>query len=86
MNKINVSSEIGKLKRVIVHRPDRGINRLTPRRFEELLFDDIVHLEAMQEEHDVFTDVLKSFLGENNVIEIGKILKDALASSRLGTE
>ena len=86
MDKINVSSEIGKLKRVIVHRPDSGINRLTPRRFEELLFDDIVHLEAMQAEHDIFTNVLKAFLGEKKVIEIGKVLKDALASSRLGTE
>lgn len=86
MSNINVSSEIGNLKRVIVHRPDEGINRLTPKRFEELLFDDIVHLEAMQAEHDVFTDVLKAFLGEKNVIEIGNVLKDSLASSRLVTE
>ncbi|HHB80107.1 MAG TPA: arginine deiminase, partial [Saprospiraceae bacterium] len=69
-----------------VHRPDNGISRLTPQRFEELLFDDIVHLEAMQAEHDVFTDVLKAFMGTKNVIEIGKVLKDALASSRLVTE
>ena len=86
MKKINVSSEIGLLKRVIIHRPDEGINRLTPKRFEELLFDDIVHLEVMQSEHDIFTKVLKAFLGDQNVIEIGKVLKDSIASSRLVTE
>ena len=77
--KIFVSSEIGQLKRVIVHRPDVGINRLTPKRFEELLFDDIVHLEEMQKEHDIFTQVLAAFLGEGNVIEIENVLEQTLA-------
>jgi len=36
MTKINVSSEIGELKRVIVHRPDEGIERISPKRAEEL--------------------------------------------------
>ena len=66
---IQVSSEISRLKRVIVHRPDEGISRISPRRAEELLFDDIVHLPNMQEEHDIFTNVLKAFLGEENVLE-----------------
>ena len=76
MSKIHVSSEIGKLKRVIVHRPDRGIARISPRRAEELLFDDIVFLPKMQEEHDIFTNVLKRFIGEENVLETQTLLEE----------
>ncbi len=76
--KIYVSSEIGKLKRVIVHRPDEGIARISPRRAEELLFDDIVHLPQMQAEHDIFTDVLRAFLGNDNVLETRQLLVEAL--------
>jgi arginine deiminase len=77
--KIHVSSEIGTLKRVIVHRPDEGIARISPRRAEELLFDDIVHLPQMQTEHDIFTDVLRGFLGNDNVLETRQLLAEALA-------
>ncbi len=77
-NKLQVSSEIGPLKRVIVHRPDDGISRISPKRAEELLFDDIVYLSYMQEEHDVFTSVLRRFLGEENVLETEVLLQQAL--------
>ncbi|MBK6621536.1 MAG: arginine deiminase [Saprospirales bacterium] len=77
--KVHVSSEIGRLRRVIVHRPDEGIARLTPKMASELLFDDIVHLPRMQEEHAVFTSVLKAFLGDENVLETQQLLQDALA-------
>lgn len=75
---VNVSSEIGILKKVIVHRPDRGIERISPKKAEELLFDDIVHLPKMQEEHDIFTNVLKAFLGDDNVLEIEDLLFQSL--------
>ncbi len=77
-SKIQVSNEIDTLRRVIVHRPDEGISRISPRRAEELLFDDIVHLPNMQEEHDIFTNVLKAFLGEQNVLETNQLLVEAL--------
>ena len=73
--KVQVSTEIGPLKRVMVHRPDEGIARISPKRAEELLFDDIVHLPQMQTEHDIFTSVLKAFLGENNVLETENLLE-----------
>ncbi len=76
---IRVNSEIAPLRRVIVHRPDEGIARITPKRAEELLFDDIVHLPRMQQEHDVFTSVLKAFVGANRVHEVGQLLLEALA-------
>lgn len=76
---INCNSEIGTLKRVMIHRPDNGIDRISPRRAEELLFDDIVYLPKMLEEHDVFADVLKIFLGEDNVLYTEKLLVEALS-------
>ena len=79
-SKVHVSSEIGRLRRVIVHRPDAGIARVTPKMATELLFDDIVHLQRMQEEHDIFTDVLRAFLGAENVLETQKLLEEALAA------
>ena len=74
------SSEIAPLKRVIVHRPDEGIARISPKDAEELLFDDIVHLPNMQEEHDVFTAVLRAFLGKENVLETQQLLAEALGA------
>ncbi len=79
-SKVSVSSEVDRLMKVIEHRPDEGIARITPKRADELLFDDIVHLPNMQDEHDVFTDVLKYFLGEDNVLETGQLLYEALVA------
>lgn len=77
-NRVFVSSEIGQLKRVIVHRPDTGISRVSPKRSDELLFDDIVYLPQMQAEHDIFTRVLKTLIGEENVLETNQLLLEAL--------
>ena len=56
----NVKSEVGKLEAVLLHRPGKELERLTPQYLEELLFDDIPWLGKMQEEHDMFADALKS--------------------------
>ena len=66
---------------VLVHRPDAGISRISPRVAEELLFDDIVHLPQMQQEHDLFTAVLRAFLGKEYVLETSTLLQEALESS-----
>jgi arginine deiminase len=76
-SRIYVDSEIGKLKKVIVHRPDEGIARITPKRAGELLFDDIVHLPNMQDEHDIFVRVLTAFLGGENVLEVRDLLAES---------
>ncbi|MCK5387865.1 MAG: arginine deiminase [Candidatus Izimaplasma sp.] len=57
--KINVFSEIGKLKSVLLHRPGKELENLTPDLLERLLFDDIPYLKVAQEEHDEFARVLK---------------------------
>jgi len=55
----NVKSEVGKLESVLLHRPGKELERLTPQYLEELLFDDIPWLGRMQEEHDLFADALR---------------------------
>lgn len=56
---VNVTSEIKPLKKVLLHRPGKEIENLTPEYLERLLFDDIPYLKVAQEEHDAFAKVLK---------------------------
>lgn len=58
-NYIRVNSEIGKLKAVLLHRPGKELERLTPEYLAEMLFDDIPWLKQMQEEHDKFAKTLE---------------------------
>ena len=53
------TSEIGKLRQVMLHRPGRELENLMPEYLESLLFDDIPYLKAAQEEHDAFADCLR---------------------------
>ena len=78
IDSVHVPSEIGSLKRVIVHRPDEGIARISPRHAGELLFDDIVHLPKMQEEHDLFTSIVAAFIGRENVLEVKDLVFECL--------
>ncbi|MFI6737288.1 arginine deiminase [Nonomuraea sp. NPDC050451] len=54
-----VHSEVGRLRKVIVHRPELSLRRLTPGNREQLLFDDILWVEHAQREHDVFVTLLR---------------------------
>lgn len=56
--RLDVSSEIGTLRRVILHRPGREHERLTPENKDELLFDDVIWVKRARQEHDAFADVL----------------------------
>jgi len=56
---LNVTSEIGKLKAVLLHKPGKELERLTPDYLRDLLFDDIPWLRKMRDEHDEFADVLR---------------------------
>ncbi len=73
MQGINVKSEIGQLKRVLLHRPGKELLNLTPDTLERLLFDDIPYLEAAQQEHDAFAEILR-----NNGVEV-LYLEDVMA-------
>ena len=58
-NLINVKSEIGTLKKVLLHRPGNELLNLTPDTLSRLLFDDIPFLPEAQKEHDEFAHILK---------------------------
>ena len=59
MNVINVKSEIGPLKKVLLHRPGVELLNLTPDTLGRLLFDDIPFLPDAQKEHDEFVSILR---------------------------
>ena len=59
MAELGVHSETGKLREVIVHRPDLSLRRLTPGNCRELLFDDVLWVKRARQEHDIFVDSLR---------------------------
>ena len=76
--KIHVTSEVDRLNAVLVHRPDDGIEVVTPSKALEYLYDDIVYLKRMREEHQLFTDVLRAFIGNDNVLDSQQLLVEVL--------
>lgn len=56
---LDVTSEIGKLKTVLLHRPGKELENLMPEYLERLLFDDIPYLKVAQKEHDTFASILR---------------------------
>jgi arginine deiminase len=56
---LGVSSEVGTLKTVIVHRPDLAHERLSPTNCHELLFDDVIWVRRARQEHDAFVDLMR---------------------------
>lgn len=60
MSKLYVGSEVGQLRRVLLNRPERALTHLTPSNCHELLFDDVLAVEAAGEEHDKFAETLRS--------------------------
>ena len=56
--RLHVDSEVGVLRRVILHRPGLELQRLTPRNKDELLFDDVLWVKRARQEHDAFADTL----------------------------
>jgi len=75
MKTINVKSEYGKLKKVLLHRPGKETENIAPSTYEELLFDDAYFLEQAQKEHDMFADTLR-----NNGVEV-VYLEDLVAET-----
>lgn len=70
LKNICVKSEIGKLKRVLIHSPDGGIGKIIPSKFSDWLYDDIIHLGKMQKEYDEFVRVLLYFLDPEKITYI----------------
>jgi arginine deiminase len=76
MEPFHVDSEVGVLRRVLLHRPDLELRRLTPTNCAEFLFDDVLWVKRARQEHDAFADTLR----ERNVqvLYVGELLAETM--------
>jgi arginine deiminase len=66
---IKVSSEVGRLRRLLVHSPDSGLGKVVPSKAQDWLFEDIVHLETIRKkEYDFYTKLLLYFLDPDLIL------------------
>ncbi|MDP3393904.1 arginine deiminase family protein [Sediminibacterium sp.] len=66
--KVSVTSEIGTLKRLLVHSPDSGLGKVVPSKAQDWLFEDIVHLDTIRkDEYDYYTKILLYFLDPEKI-------------------
>lgn len=73
---LSVHSEIGQLEHVLLHRPGRELESLTPQYLDSMLFEDIPYLERMQQEHDQFAQRMR--LEGVNVCYVEELLERVL--------
>jgi arginine deiminase len=65
---VSVSSEIGRLRRLLVHSPDSGLGKVVPSKAQDWLFEDIVHLDTIRrKEYDFYTKILLYFLDPGRI-------------------
>ena len=77
---INIDSEIGALNAVMVHRPGKEIENMTPATAAEVLYDDILNLQLASREHDQLTGVLRRVA---DVYQFEDLLRDALSDTHM---
>jgi len=73
---LHVDSEVGRLRRAILHKPDLELKRLTPSNKDELLFDDVLWVERAKQEHDVFAETLREL--NVDVINFDTLLRETV--------
>ncbi|HHV42056.1 MAG TPA: arginine deiminase [Clostridiaceae bacterium] len=78
---VHVYSEIDRLKKVLLHRPGKEIDNLTPTNKERLLFDDLPDAYMAGTEHDAFAEALRDSGIETIYIE--DLLADVLRDSEI---
>src|SRR5438045_6835693 len=79
--RLHVTSEIGKLKSVLVHLPGREIDVMIPPMMTQLLFDDILYGQVAREEHRRFQQIIRFIAPE--VLDIQDLLEEVLADDDL---
>ena len=77
MSEFGVHSEVGKLRKVIVHRPGMEMRRLTPTNCVELLFDDVIWARKARQEHDAFVDLMRAEF-DVDVMRVHELLQDVV--------
>lgn len=73
---LHITSEIGTLKTVLLHRPGEELENLTPDYLGDLLFDDIPYLQLAQKEHDIFAQTLRDH--DVEVLYLDQLTAEAL--------
>ncbi|PFV73708.1 arginine deiminase [Bacillus thuringiensis] len=81
---IHVTSEIGELQTVLLKRPGKEVENLTPDYLQQLLFDDIPYLPIIQKEHDYFAQTLRNRGVE--VLYLEKLAAEVLVDKKLREE
>lgn len=81
---LNVTSEIGKLKAVLLHKPGKELEKLTPDYLSQLLFDDIPWLKKMRIEHDEFANILSQ--RGTKVYYVEELLTEVLQNAETKTK
>ena len=76
----HVESEVGVLRRVLLHRPDLELRRLTPTNCRDLLFDDVLWVRRARQEHDAFADTLRD--QDVEVLDVGHLLAETIKDDR----
>ena len=76
MNSLRIDSEIGPIRKVILHQPGEEIERMTPDNAAEVLYDDILHLPRAVSEHNQLEFVLKQVCDTYEMLDL---LQDVLA-------
>jgi arginine deiminase len=79
VSEFGVHSEVGRLRKVMVHRPDLSLQRLTPSNHDELLFDDVLWVERAQYEHDQFVERMRE--RDVEVYLLSDLLAETFAAS-----
>ena len=79
MTAFRVDSEVGRLRKVLVHRPGLSLQRLTPSNASELLFDDVLWVRKAGEQHDEFVELLQD--RDVEVLLLEELLAETLEES-----
>lgn len=80
--KLSVTSEFGRLRRVVCHSPGPELTVVTPGNRRDYLFDDILDLELARREHSRFVTILSRF---TEVLEVADLLTDVLSDPEART-
>ena len=78
---IDITSEIGALKKVMLHRPGKEVENLVPEYLGKLLFDDIPYIKVAQEEHDAFAQLFRQNGVE--VLYLEELAADAIHNDKV---
>ncbi len=68
MQNFNITSEVGTLRRLLIHSPDSSLGKVVPSKAQDWLFEDIVHLETVRKkEYDFYIKILLFFLDPEKI-------------------